>query len=398
MTPHLLQHICHHHTQISLKHPFDDCYGRAAKDSRGTTPLLMDYAGGTHIAKWQWSEIYQPALIGAVFEREERGEMVAQKSIKWITTFTTPKQLEGTNLSYIKLGVFADETADDRFYKLTNDNIVHSYYDNENKIHYELVCKGEQPYPIFLSNYTNCLSCEVTDLLAKMTKETALLTARYAIPFEDMFILVTGEDLEGNEASRIAAGGFIILDIVQAGKILKFAKGFKTASQTSKFLALAAKDITKEATLDMSCQFVVNLMRESVNHPDYTDEELITLALSEVSVKNALLSGAISFASLNSIEQTKLTCAQDFFSAFQKGKEISKTTIGNGTYDCLVELAFSVCSKKIENNQSIQNLFKEFNTLAKQDIILKRLKNITSENIYHITEELLKKITKSTND
>lgn len=74
MTPHLLQHICHHHTQISLKHPFDDCYGRAAKDSRGTTPLLMDYAGGTRIAKWQWSEIYQPALIGAVFEREEKGE------------------------------------------------------------------------------------------------------------------------------------------------------------------------------------------------------------------------------------------------------------------------------------------------------------------------------------
>lgn len=74
MTPHLLQHICHH-TQISLKHPFDDGYGRAAKDSRGTTPLLMDYTDGTSIAKWQWSEIYQPALIGAVFEREERGEM-----------------------------------------------------------------------------------------------------------------------------------------------------------------------------------------------------------------------------------------------------------------------------------------------------------------------------------
>jgi len=74
MTPHLLQHICHHHTQIFLKHPFDDCYGRAAKDSRGTTPLLMDYTDGTHIAKWQWSEIYQPALIGAVSEWEERGE------------------------------------------------------------------------------------------------------------------------------------------------------------------------------------------------------------------------------------------------------------------------------------------------------------------------------------
>ncbi|MDD6357780.1 MAG: hypothetical protein PUG15_06780, partial [Bacteroidales bacterium] len=37
-------------------------------------PLLMDYTDGTSIAKWQWSEIYQPALIGAVFEREERGE------------------------------------------------------------------------------------------------------------------------------------------------------------------------------------------------------------------------------------------------------------------------------------------------------------------------------------
>jgi len=63
------------HGRFNLKHPFDDCYGRAAKDSRGTTPLLMDYTDGTSIPKWQWSEIYQPALIGAVFEREERGEI-----------------------------------------------------------------------------------------------------------------------------------------------------------------------------------------------------------------------------------------------------------------------------------------------------------------------------------
>ncbi|MBE6313314.1 MAG: hypothetical protein E7076_09230 [Bacteroidales bacterium] len=134
MTPHLLQHICHH-TQISLKHPFDDCYGRAAKDSRGTTPLLMDYTDGTHIAKWQWSEIYQPALIGAVFEREERGFYVTDycwKSYgKWKSI--TPQNLYGKqdlyatkacacterSLTYYELAngdVFLENDATEKFY------------------------------------------------------------------------------------------------------------------------------------------------------------------------------------------------------------------------------------------------------------------------------------------
>lgn len=63
--------------------------------------------------------------------------------------------------------------------------------------------------------------------------------ARYALPIEDVVILIDGEDFDGNEASRAEAGLFLVIGTVPGGKILKPA--FKVVKG-----AKALKIITKQ--------------------------------------------------------------------------------------------------------------------------------------------------------
>ncbi len=61
------------HGKFKLCHTFDKVYGKAAVATQGTTNNLMDYSNGTHIAKWQWDQIYNPAVFNAVFDKDEEG-------------------------------------------------------------------------------------------------------------------------------------------------------------------------------------------------------------------------------------------------------------------------------------------------------------------------------------
>ena len=69
------------HGRWRLTHTFDD-YGDRMKKS--TTDNLMDYANGTHLAKWQWEQINDPAWFTNPFEGDE--EAMSHK-VKNITTF-----------------------------------------------------------------------------------------------------------------------------------------------------------------------------------------------------------------------------------------------------------------------------------------------------------------------
>ncbi|MDR0660194.1 MAG: hypothetical protein LBG19_05215 [Prevotellaceae bacterium] len=53
---------------FALKHTFDSDY----KIAQNATDNLMDYTtGATHIAKWQWDQIYDPGVVLRVFEKDE---------------------------------------------------------------------------------------------------------------------------------------------------------------------------------------------------------------------------------------------------------------------------------------------------------------------------------------
>jgi hypothetical protein len=55
--------------------PFDGEYGGKAKTTEGKTDNLLDYGRGTHLAKWQWDELFDPALLVSPFEGDEDAMM-----------------------------------------------------------------------------------------------------------------------------------------------------------------------------------------------------------------------------------------------------------------------------------------------------------------------------------
>ena len=61
------------HGQFLLRHTFDDKYANGLK--QGVNPTnLMDYKGGRHLAKWQWDQIYDPAITTSLIKYDEDGE------------------------------------------------------------------------------------------------------------------------------------------------------------------------------------------------------------------------------------------------------------------------------------------------------------------------------------
>ena len=69
------------HGQFLLRHTFDDKYANGLK--QGVNPTnLMDYKGGTHIAKWQWDQIYDPAITTSLIKYDEDGELYSNVDIK----------------------------------------------------------------------------------------------------------------------------------------------------------------------------------------------------------------------------------------------------------------------------------------------------------------------------
>jgi hypothetical protein len=59
------------HGVFRLYHTFNANYGDIAVDLKGSTDNLMDYKGGTDLAKWQWDMIYDPAILNGVFDGDK---------------------------------------------------------------------------------------------------------------------------------------------------------------------------------------------------------------------------------------------------------------------------------------------------------------------------------------
>ncbi|GHV58762.1 hypothetical protein FACS1894182_11770 [Bacteroidia bacterium] len=66
----ILRTIAHElgHGRFELRHTFDNDYGKLV-----TGDNLMDYQGGTCLAKWQWDAMFDPALLINPFEEDEAG-------------------------------------------------------------------------------------------------------------------------------------------------------------------------------------------------------------------------------------------------------------------------------------------------------------------------------------
>ncbi len=87
------------HGVWKLAHTFNKSYGE--KLAQGTTDNLMDYSGKTHIAKWQWDIMAQPALLVNPLEGDEKGMAKSisdaidyDKLVKWL------RDNQGKTVSY----------------------------------------------------------------------------------------------------------------------------------------------------------------------------------------------------------------------------------------------------------------------------------------------------------
>ncbi len=162
------------------------------------------------------------------------------------------------------------------------------------------------------------------------------------------YLWVTGTDFDGNESDRLEAGGFVALDVIQAGKVFKLAKVTTIAKggRVIKFLnknllKSMSKEALDNALVDISCQFTAKLIKylvdgSTINSRDF--ENCIAKAFAGIDFKGAVLDASFSITNKDKEKfEIALKCARELLCKLQEGIEVEK--IKEGGWNCLVEIA-----------------------------------------------------------
>jgi hypothetical protein len=62
------------HGVFRLRHIFSTDYGSTAVGMKEKTQFLMDYADGINLPKWQWDQMYDPAILNGVFDSDKEAD------------------------------------------------------------------------------------------------------------------------------------------------------------------------------------------------------------------------------------------------------------------------------------------------------------------------------------
>ena len=393
------------HGAFRLWHTFSSENSYVAQ--QGTTRNLMDYNGtNSELYKYQWDYIHNPqeGVVRWMVDDEESAVIKNEKVTGVWKTVNPPRMYDAKpKLTYNKIFI-----PDDEYIRRTHTLIqlvdgskflVSPLETSEVGYTYQIqLPEIDEWSTVYLDWFeSDCLSCELEFIGNELTKKAGKVgkvVSRYVLPIEDIYILIEGENFDGEEASRVAAGGFILLEAVQVGKVYKLVKGAKILTKgglkpTSKIVMHLGKEITKESVINMSCQLVVNLMKDCIEHPEYTDEELFLSAFSQIDVGNTILGSTISTITFEPKEQAAYVCAQKFFEAFEKEKRVDMEAINKGFFDCVIEAGLTMVFKYGAETDYMKGLFKQFNGEVKRNV-LSRFKGLTGENCYKLFEQLLK--------
>ena len=163
------------------------------------------------------------------------------------------------------------------------------------------------------------------------------------------YLWITGSDFDGNESDRLVAGGFLALDVIQAGKVFKLAKikvlskGGREVNITNRtVLKTIAKETLKDASIDISCQFVANLIKylaltdEIKSSLDF--ENAMIKAFEDIDVKGVVLDASFNITDKDNVWiSTSLVCVREMLSKMQnEGVEVDAFWEGNR--NCIVEI------------------------------------------------------------
>lgn len=376
------------------------------------TRNLMGYSKTGELFRWQWQDIHHPVSHSNLLaDEEDLGVTKGTIRIKWV-----PCRLDYVNkkkeLAYNF--VYNDYINHATYYKLVDGKGIVSYTNENNTT--EVVDKysvtfnqGKEWYPLCMSNLKDsysCLSCEINQIIGAWEKEVVKYSkyaSRYVLPVEDIFIVINGEDFDGAEANRLAAGGYILLEAIQVGKVYKFVKGsVKVATATGKaatkvMLKQTMKDISKDAAINLAVQFVCKLFVNIANN----DPNPATSAMLKVSTKDALIAGMMNndFYSDSKL-QSSLSCLMGLFSKAQEKKSsiFDLNVLAKSGSECLISLGTRFTLKKLKTTNQYKELVDLIKDKRKYDLImdwmLKKVGKDTYNNLLEtFAEEGLKSLT-----
>lgn len=390
------------HGKLGLRHIFDDSECKSSKPGN-TKNNLMDYytLGDTLVCK-QWEYMHNRALLKDFFQSDEEAAYVdycwnsRYKDPPWNNI---PKSLKA-ELNCKKDLVYTQVCKNDpqwdthytrHYYLLSKDRIFlrdinYETKDTIDKIYLPEIGKW---CDVDVTRFeTDEYEAAILYMINEGFGKVAKITGRYVFPFEDFSILMTGEDFDGEEASRIAAGGFLILDAIQVGKVFKLAKSAKILTKSGQAVSVSrrvvkqfAKDVSKDALMDMCAQFVIDFIYESLKteNQNATPKNIAAAAWSEVDIKRAITSGIINFASLNNdIPEGIYNCANEMFSAIQRNeKKEFALDLEKGTVDCVIELGVKVAFKYLKGTPKMKEIITELSVDKNLELAISRLKSIS---------------------
>lgn len=389
------------HGRFSLRHPFDSSLGL---DEGDVSENLMDYRNGRELSKWQWDIMHDPGVVVRLFERDQDGMIVVDRNkntirIRWSNC---PPQMVGNKKLLLYDGVCADTKENVTYYRLVNDGgIVACYQDNSVELtdKYSVSFDKKTWMPLLLSAYEDdCLSCELTHLLGEMVTNTGKFLGTFVVPAEDLYILISGEDFDGEEASRIAAGGFLVLEAVQVGKVMKFVKGGKILAKggigvdmSVRVFKQFVKKTAEDAVIDLSAQFIVNFVSNALLYPSEDGYCIAERALLGVKLQDAIVGGMIDYASFDTGTKMAFDCALRMTSSINKGGcTLKLSSITEGVQDCMVHLGITMCFRYFRKTAEYKAFYEALKDARSYDIILDKLSDIVSkETVENFIQTLL---------
>ncbi len=395
------------HGVFRLRHTFSE--ENETLIPKGSTENLMDYTNGTALFKYQWEKMHNPDVELFAFLIDEEESLVVRNEVikgKW-QTVDPPQLFEAkTALSYNKIFIPENEyiRRTHTLVKLVSgEYFLSSPEDNDDTGLYTTywlkLPTDDTWYEVYLSSYnTNCLSCEIDNIAKQISKRVGVATARYILPVEDVYIVVYGEDFDGEEASRIAAGGFLILEVVQVGKVFKLAKGAKILGKGGKAVNVSTRvmkrfagEVSKDAAIDIFTQFTVHFIEQSIKNPDETATKIAHLAWGKVKIKDAVIGGMVSYASLDNKTQELLSsCATAMFRRLQDGGTELAVDIRKGTIDCGIEASISIVFNQMKSTEQVKKLLGELQNGMNSDIVLSKFADIIgSDEVYKLVQKTI---------
>ncbi|MFW6247397.1 MAG: hypothetical protein ACOC22_04490 [bacterium] len=119
---------------------------------------------------------------------------------------------------------------------------------------------------------------------------------------------------------------------------------------------------------------------EAIKHPEADGLDIATSAFSKINTKDAILTGAIDFVTLDNKTKNYLDCALKMLRRFEDGGTLALSDIKKGTMDCIIIASVRYSFNRLRNTDQVTELVKAISDRQNYDVILNKLSQIVSQD------------------